>query len=153
LAPLDFDLLRKRIVRQGRTDSPWEALQDRVFLGGVDFIGKLKKEIRQAFPKDDRPAWSRERISVETIIQGWRKQRKNGGTDFKDRYRDGGLALVLMMARRFSGLTLAELARRIELRPTVNISMTLKRHQQRLLRDRAERKLASLVEKMINDTI
>ena len=140
-------------AKQGRMDSPWEELQDRVFLCGVDFLDKLKKEARQTFQKSERPAWARQRVPVDAIIQAVEKAKEEAWMQFKDRYGDGGLALALTLARKYSGLTLAELGRRMELKPTVNISMTIKRYEERLRGNPPERKLASLAEKMIIEMI
>ena len=92
-------------------------------------------------------------MPLQDIIAFVEKAKKQAWRDFKDRYGDGGQALVLMLARKHSGLTQTELATKLGLKPTVNISATIKRYQERLRTDTAEQKLASAAEEMINDTI
>ncbi len=140
-------------IKQGRMDTPWEELQDRAFLGSADFIDHLKKQAREKLKKGETPAWSRARAPVEAIIQAIEKAKGEKWPDFKDRYGDGGLALALTLARKHSGLTLAEIGRRIGLPATVNPSMTLQRYQQRLRQDRPERELAARADQMINEMI
>ena len=65
-------------------------------------------------------------------IHAVEKTKEDPWAQFDDRYGDGGLALVLMLARRLCGLTLAEVGRKLEVKPTVNISMTIKRYAERL---------------------
>jgi hypothetical protein len=140
-------------VKQGRLDSPWEQLQDRVFLGGMDFVAKLKKRARKTPRGEATPPWMRERAGLDVIIQAVEKAKKERWDQFKDRYGDGGLALALTLARKHSGLTLGDLTRKMELKPSMNVSMAIKRYQQRLKNDRAERALATQAEEMLNATI
>ena len=136
-------------VKQGRFDAPWEELQDRIVLGGASFLVNLKKQI-QSSHGGRASLWGHPACDLQTIIQCVEKTKREPLAQFKDRYADGGLALILKLARERSGLTLTELARRLELKPSTNISMTIKRYEHRLGRDRAENKLACHAAKMLN---
>jgi putative transposase len=140
-------------VKQGRIDTPWEELQDRVILGAADFITALKKQARAALKKGETCGWPRERAPLESILQAIERAKNEKWDEFKDRYGDGGLALALTMARKYAGLTLAETSRRLGLAPGVNISLTIQRYRQRLRQDRSERRIAAIADKMINETI
>ena len=140
-------------VKPGRMDSPWEQIQDRVFLGGIDFIAGLKKAARLGRERAETPAWRRERTSIEEIIGAVETTKGERWTDFKNRYGDGGLALALTLARQLSGRPLNELGRKMELEPTVNMSMIIKRYRQRLRKDREEKDCAARAAKMLNATI
>jgi ribosome-binding protein aMBF1 (putative translation factor) len=99
------------------------------------------------------PAWLGERVPIAKIIAAVEQAKEEKWADFKDRYGDGGTALTLKLARRRSGLTQGELARRLDLAPSVNISMIIKRYEKHLATNRPERKTAGKAEQMLNAMI
>jgi hypothetical protein len=81
-------------------ESPWEELQDRILLGGVDYIASIKKQACETLKRDRTPAWMRERITVGENIKAVDKAKKEAWTEIKDRHGDGGLAMALSLARK-----------------------------------------------------
>ena len=55
-----------------------------------------------------------------------------------------------MLAKKNSRLTLSEVTRKLQLKPSVNVSMIIKRYRKRIENDEPERKLASRAAKMLN---
>lgn len=140
-------------LRQGRMNSPWEDLKDQIFLGAVDFVDDLKQSARSALGRQKTPGWLRERVPFETVIQAVEQIKGEPWDAFKDRHGDGGAALVATLARKSSGLTLAELAAKLEVKRPANITMTIQRYQQKIRRDPRERSLAYRAAKMLNVAI
>jgi hypothetical protein len=129
-------------TRLGRLPSPWEELRDQVFLGGSKFVTKLKDQARKRLAARAKiPRWLRE--AVETA-----KEQKWDA--FRDRYGDGGAAAVLWLARRATQMTLRELAGRLQIKRPANITMTVKRYEQRIRDDPSERATLERAAKMLN---
>jgi len=140
-------------LRQGRMNSPWEDLKDQVFLGAADFIDELKKGARRFLGTDQTPRWLRDRLTVEQVIQAVEQARSEPWRAFKDRHGDGGAALVALLARKTTGLPLAGLAAKLGFKRPANITMTIQRYQQRLVRDRAEKQAALRAAQLLNVAI
>ena len=94
-----------------------------------------------------------ERTPIEKIIQAVEKTKGQQWRQFKNRHGDGGLALVLTLARQASGLTNTEPALNLEIQPSANISMMTKRYRQRMDKDPQERSCARRAAQMLNATI
>lgn len=109
-----------------------------VVLGGERFARKVRGVIRVSRETAGREAL-RARRPVEEIVrmvEGIRGERKNR---FWDRHGDWGRDLVLWGARRYGGLTLAELGALAGGVDYTAVSMALKRLAGRALRDRSLR--------------
>ena len=61
-----------------------------------------------------------------------------------------GTAAVLWLARRATQMTLRELAGRLQIKRPANITMTVKRYEQRIRVDRPEREMLERAAKMLN---
>ena len=129
-------------VRLGQMPGPWEQLRDRIFLGGAEFVTKLKAEARKrsGAAKAKAPRWLRDPVALEDVIAAVEKVRGQKWHDFKDLHGDGGAASVMYLARRTTQLTLRELARTLGIKRAANITMTLKRFETRLQKDRDEKR-------------
>ena len=70
--------------------------------------------------------------------------------EFRDQYGDSGRDLVLYLGRRVSGLKLGELAEAAGLRNYGVVATNVKRYEQRLEADRAEKVRLKQVLKLLN---
>ena len=98
-------------AREGLEQSPWEAIQEQVVLGGAEFLAGLRKQIRGDAQEQMRARRLTEvRPDLEAVIAAveWVKGEK--WVEFRDRHGDRGRDLVLYLGRRLCGLKLKELA-------------------------------------------
>jgi hypothetical protein len=141
-------------VREGLQRKPWEELQDQTFLGGAQFIEK----VRQAASKElvgapRKPRWLRQSATLPKVIEAVEAVRGEKWKDFKERHGDNGRDLVLLLARRTTGLTIAELVKALDLAQTVNVSMAIKRYEVRTKRNAKENAFVREAAQMLNATL
>src|SRR5689334_8091351 len=142
----------ERAVREGLKISPWESVLDQVVLGSQEFLEKLKRSLeggskaerqRAEELSQRRPGWMDVLKSVEQVKgEDW--------ATFRDRHGDRGRDLALYAARRWSGLTLSELAQRGGLKGATAAAMAVKRYGARLSRDRQEQAQLQRIAEMLN---
>lgn len=137
-------------VRLGRMPTPWEELRDQLFLGGAQFISDLKKHARGPLRKSATPRWLREPVTLQQVIAAVESVKAEKWQKFHDRHGDSGAAAVLYLARRATGLTLRELAEKLQIKRPANITMTIKRYEERLRKDRQEKRQLARAAELLN---
>jgi REP element-mobilizing transposase RayT len=122
-------------LREGLAQSPWEALQAQVVLGGENFLKTLRLHIRG----NRREQGAAERLAVPRptlaqVVSSLEELRGEKWSQFRDRYGDTGRDLVLYVGRRYCGLKLNELGPIAGLADYSAVAAAIKRFQQRLAR-------------------
>jgi REP element-mobilizing transposase RayT len=115
-------------VRNGLPRSPWEETTEQVILGSEEFIRSLRKAMlpkERSMPSGARLA--REPMTFERIIREVENACGKKWIDFKTEHGDVNRDLALFLARRYTGLTLAELARAAGLSSASAVSIAVQR--------------------------
>lgn len=138
-------------VRGGVEKSPWEALQDQVVLGGMDFMRKLREHVSgNAREQSGVRGLGQMRPKLEEVIANVEKVKGMAWMEFRDRYGDEGRDLVLHVGRRACGLKLGELAVAAEMSDYKAVSIAIQRYEERLRRSKTSRELLSRVCQLSN---
>ena len=135
-------------VRTGLFSTPWEELQDRIILGAEKFAREIKKRLT-ANDSAGKHRWASDTVPLEQVIKAVETARKAPWKTFAEKHGDYGRDCVLYLARRATGLTVAELAATFGLKRGENVSMAVKRYQTRIHNDPAERKTAAKAAEML----
>ena len=123
-------------VREGLTMAPWEELRDRVALGGARFWRRLQESAGGSpVPGAARARWRRGTVGWARVVEVVENCRGQRWADFHERHGDPGRDLSLYLARRATGLTVAQLAQAAGAGEPAAVSMALRRFRQRLERD------------------
>lgn len=136
-------------VRQGQEESLWDQLQAGMALGGAAFMARtrgLVKGNRREQPHVHR--WDKP-VAFESVIQAAERVKKESWTLFRDRHGDPGLGLVLWLARRRCGLSLAQLGNKAGGMTYAATGAAISRFARRLPNDPKLRLLAARVEREI----
>jgi hypothetical protein len=138
-------------VREGVERSPWEAVREQVVLGGMEFLSGLRRHL-DGDEQEQRGArrLRAERPGIEAAIAAVERVKGRPWAEFRDQHGDSGRDLVLYLGRRACGLKLAELAEAVGWRNYGVVATNVKRYEQRLQADRAEKARMKAVLKMLN---
>jgi REP element-mobilizing transposase RayT len=141
----------ERAVREGLEKSPWEALQDQVVLGGVEFLQKLREHVK-GNAREQRGAGrlGRMRPKLEEVIANVEKVKGEAWTEFRDRHGDEGRDLVLYAGQRVCGMKLGELAAVVGMRDYKVASVAIRRFEGRLSKSKSSRELLRRVCQLSN---
>ena len=141
----------KKAVREGLAESPWESVREQVVLGGSEFLKELKKHL-VGDEQEQRGArrLMAERPTLKEVVAAVEEVKGRRWAEFRDEYGDSGRDLVLYLGRRLCGLKLAELAREAELRNYGVVATNSRRYEERLERDRAEKRQMAKVLRLLN---
>ena len=140
-------------VREGLPEQPWEAIRDQIVLGGARFAAEVKKRAAKTGEAAKLGRWSRQTVGWEEVIACVETVRAGRWEDFKDKHGDRGRDQALHLARRTTGLTVSELAQKVGLKQGVNVSMAVKRYQELIDQNEAERNLAAKAAQMLFVTL
>ena len=139
-------------MQEGLTVSPWESVLDQLVLGSQEFLEELKRSMQGGSPAERKRAegLSPRRPSWADVVKSVEEVKGEEWATFRDRHGDRGRDLALYVARRWSGLTLSELARRSGLKGETAAAMAVKRYGARLGRDRREQTRLRHIAEMLN---
>ncbi len=104
--------VRQRLQR-GVDPSRLEQFRDVVAIGSASFIEQIKALAGEGERETERRGRLRSRVSFEDVVRAVEKARGAKHTEWLGRHGDWGKWLVLRLARRYSGMTLAELGRQM----------------------------------------
>jgi len=124
-------------LRQGGEVSKVEALRDAVAIGGAAFARRIRL-LGAATGLGRETAGKRQvasRLALADIIAAVTRVKGEPWEAFRDRHGDSGAALVLRLARRYTGLTLRELGAAGGGMDYAAVSVAIKRQQQRIPAD------------------
>jgi REP element-mobilizing transposase RayT len=118
-------------LREGLPQSPWEALTDRVLLGGADFLRKVRASLSKEGRARMAPKSIRQPASFREVVAAVEKARGEKWEEFRERHGDAGRDQVLYLARRATALSLADLAKAAKLNQHATVVMAIKRYEKR----------------------
>lgn len=136
----------EQAVREGLGESPWDAVEAGLVLGGGEFVGRIRSKLRVAERGGaklgglaQRPGFDR----VKAVVSELKGERWE---DYRDRQGDWGRDATLYVARKRCGLGLRELGEAVGGVGATSVSMAVKRMAARL---ESEKKLRTLIEQAV----
>jgi hypothetical protein len=126
-----------------------EKLKGVAAIGSQRFLDGLKQRMKKLSPEQPQRKFFARLVTVETIIKMVEKAKKERWKDFRDRHGDWGRDMVLLLARRRSGLTLAELGEKMGGMNYKGVSNAIRRLESRM---KKERKLRSVLKTCLEQT-
>ncbi len=135
-------------VRQGVEEHPWEQVKWGLVLGTESFARNLRKRLSGG---REMPGKSelRQRISFAEVVKVVEQVSGEKWEDFRDRHGDKRRDLVLWVARRCTGLTLAELGQAADGMDYAAVTMAIRRFPKACERDGDLQRLAKRVMTMV----
>ena len=100
--------LRERLT-EGVDPEKIVSLRDRVAIGSAAFVTRVKQGVAKIGRETDGKRALRRRMDFDDVLEVLESVHGAGWTDVLDRYGDPVKWLVLRVARRYTGMTLAEL--------------------------------------------
>jgi len=99
---------RERLT-EGADPDKLDALRDRVAIGGAAFVTRIKRGLAEIGRETEGKRVLRRRITFREVSDALEAVHGMGWKDVLQRYGDPAKWLVLRVARRYTGMTLAEL--------------------------------------------
>ncbi len=142
--------LRGDAAREGLEQSPWEAVQEQVVLGGAEFLAGLRKKIHgDAQEQRGARRLIEVRPGLESVIAAVEQVKGEKWDEFRDRHGDRGRDSGLYLGPRLCGLKLKELAAAVGLPNYSVVATNAKRYEQRLESDRTEQSRMKAVAQLL----
>ena len=133
-------------IRQGVVESPWDQIKLGIALGAVEFAEKVRACVKSGREMPGQRDL-REQVDFEDVVGVVDRLTGEGWPVYRERHGDKRRDLVLWVARRCTGLTLAEIGRKAGGMDYAAVTMAVRRFPLACKRDKA---LASLCEEVIN---
>lgn len=134
------------LVRQGAAESPWQRVKWGLVLGSESFSQQVREGLTGGREKGAKRAL-RVRQTFESVVDIVERQTGEKWESFCDRHGDKRRDLVLWLARRCTGLTLAELGRKAGGMDYGAVAMALRRLDHACAHDKRLAKLKATVER------
>lgn len=128
-------------AREGLQQTPWEQLQAQVVLGEEEFVRRVEERARGNEQEQPSVRGLRTKVEFSEVIQVVEKMKGECWQQFVDRRADWGRDMVLSLARQHCGLTLSELAQKIEAEKYSAVGKAIARFQKRVQGDPVLRRL------------
>lgn len=93
----------------GLNVSECDSFFEQIAIGGRGFLERVRSRVMSVSSEQPDRSFVAERIPFERIVEAVESVKNERFEQFRDRYGDWGLAMVLYLARRRSGLTLSEI--------------------------------------------
>jgi len=138
-------------LKEGVGGAKIETLRDGLAIGCGAFVQKVKELGQQGSGRETSGRRRlRQRVSMAAVVEAAEKVKGEPWADFRDRHGDGGAALVMWAARRWTGLTLREIGDVIGRRDYAAVSAAIKRLGIRARRDAKLRDQQRRLAQMLN---
>ena len=131
-------------VRQGIEEHPWDQVKWGLVLGAESFAKEVRKRLAGGREMPGKTEL-RQRCSFEKVVGVVERLSGEKWSEFRDRHGDKRRDLVLWVARRCTGLTLAELGQAAERLDYAAVTMAIRRFPSACERDHALDQLAKRV--------
>jgi putative transposase len=131
-------------AREGLEQIPWDQLQAQVALGEEEFLRRVEESSRGNEQEQPSARGLRKRVEFSEVIQVVEKMKGECWQQFVDRRGDWGRDMVLSLARQHCGMTLSELAEKIEAEKYSAIGKAIARFEERA---NSDAKLRALLQK------
>jgi REP element-mobilizing transposase RayT len=132
-------------IRQGVEESPWEQVKLGIVLGTAEFAEKVRARLKSGREMAEKRGL-RKHLGFEDVVAVVERLTGEKWGAFCERHGDKRRDLVLWVARRHTGLTLAELGRKAGGMDYAAVTMAVRRFPQAC---RCDRTLAMLSEKIV----
>ena len=132
-------------IRQGETETPWAQVKLGIALGTVEFAKMVRTRLKSGREMPEKRGL-RKQVGFEDVVAAVERLTGEQWPVFCERHGDKRRDLVLWVARRCTGLTLAELGRKAGGMDYAAVTMAVRRFPLACKRDKA---LARLSEKVI----
>lgn len=96
-------------VTRGMDPEEFTAFSERVALGSREFLERARSWVTSVSVEQPDRSFLVSRVPFAKIVSAVEQVKKERFADFRDRYGDWGLAMVLYLARMHGGLTLAQI--------------------------------------------
>ncbi len=140
------------ILKQGGDTTVRERVVDAVAIGSAEFVRRIKEfGISGAMSRETSQKRSiRRRVGMDDVIRAVEETRGESWEEFANRHGDPGKALVMWLARKYTGLTLREIGQALGGRDYAAVSVMLKRFEQQLEDNKGLAKQKNEAADMIN---
>jgi REP element-mobilizing transposase RayT len=138
------------LLSRGIDESRLEAFRSVVGLGSAAFIQKLKQMAGDGNRETERRGRLRERVSFEQVVEAVERVRGQPRTEWLHKHGDPGKWVVLLLARRYTGMSLRALGECMAGMDYAAVCVGLGRFRKRLARDRPLRRLRDDVAQMLH---
>ncbi|HRJ71748.1 MAG TPA: transposase [Terrimicrobiaceae bacterium] len=132
-------------IRSGREESPWENLIGGLVLGGEELLEKVREKAKGNSAEQPSLRAISQRLGVEKIVEIVSRIKGERWEEYGKRRGDWGRAMVLMAARRKSGMTNRMLAERLGGKDDSAVTQAVKRLESRM---KADHKLARIFQRV-----
>jgi REP element-mobilizing transposase RayT len=126
----------RALLCRGVDPSRLEQFRDVVGIGSAEFINRIKKMAGDGERETARRGRLRERVSFEGVLSVVEDLRGEPASGWLARHGDWGKWLVLLLARRYTGMTLGQLGAQAGGIDYAAVGMGLRRFERRLRKDR-----------------
>ena len=140
----------KAILSRGVEESRIESLRDSVGIGSEQFKDMLRHIAGEGLRETERRGRLRERVSFDRVIDAVSEVRGSPSDVWLSQYGDTGKWLAMALARRFCGMTLAELGSAVGGRDYGAVGVGLKRFERRMDTDKRLRKEYTTLVEMLD---
>jgi putative transposase len=142
----------QQYVTRGMDPSEFVGRTGRVAVGGRDFLDKARSLVGSTSPEQPERRFVTRHISFATVVAAVENVKGEQWEEFRNRYGDWGLSMVLYLARLRTGLSLKEIGSLAGEMEYKNVSTRVRRFKKRLAEDRHLREsLKRCLERMTND--
>jgi putative transposase len=135
-------------IRQGVKETPWEQVKLGMALGTVEFARKIQARLKTGREMPEKKRW-RKQAGFEDVVGVVERLSGELWSAFCERHGDKRRDLVLWVARRCTGLTLAELGRKAGGMDYAAVTMAVRRFPEACQRDKSLVRLADKVIKTV----
>jgi len=139
-------------LKGGGDPSRLEVLRDGLAIGSAEFIRRVKElgnEIGLTRETSGKRRL-RERITMDQVVEAVSEVRGESWEFLRDRWGDPGKAMVMWLARQYTGLTLKEIGEAVGGKDYAAVAMSVRRIHTRLQQDSVLRKDAEKACRLLN---
>ena len=140
----------REILSRGIDESRLERFRAVVGIGSAEFIERIRKLAGDGARETERRGRLRARVSFEQVVRSVEEQRAEPSQNWLHTHGDWGKWMVLRLARRYTGMTLAQLGEEMGGIDYAAIGMGLRRFDQRAGRDRKLQRICTAASRMLD---
>jgi REP element-mobilizing transposase RayT len=138
-------------VTRGMDLEAFTGFSERVALGSREFLDRARLLVRTVSPEQPDRSFLVRRIPFDTIVTAVEAVKGEAFADFRNRHGDWGLAMVLYLARRRSGLTLSQIGELAGGMAYKTVFAQIKRFKLKLEKDASLRELYKRSENQLSN--
>ena len=139
-------------VTRGIDPDEFTAFSERVAIGSREFLHRARSWVKSVSAEQTDRSFVTSRISFDRIVAVVEQIKGEGFMEFRDRYGDWGMLLVLYLTRMHSGFTLARIGELAGGQGYKTVSTSIRRFKKRLDTDNVlQRVVKQCTERLRND--